>query len=211
MALTLPRKDRVFPTRSSDHLGRWTRADGAYNVVNHDTEPLSAMWAMYPLLRVPRGARLAGLLTRFRVDWAGRAALERGAEVVPNAVTVSGGCTLDLTTAPTDRLRVATKLFGNWPERAVTVETYTGWLAIGADEGIKDLGSWINHDGWPRACSGLFDVAIEPGIGNADDLGRAISAARAMVVKPGGRQSWTARLPVVRSDEPRPESRRLPR
>jgi hypothetical protein len=74
-----------------------------------------------------------------------------------------------------------------------------------------DLGSWISHDGWRRYDSGLFDVAVEPGIGNTDGAGRAISDAQTVVDKAGGRQRWTASLRVAESDEPQPESLRLPR
>jgi hypothetical protein len=179
-----------------------------YNVVNGAAEPLCAM---HHLLGVPHAARPAGLLTRLPVDWADGLPLEQGSAVTVSEIVVAGGCPVNLTTVPTDCLRVAMKLFGTRPERAASVETDAGRLAIGGDDSIMDLGVAVNYGALPRPGSGRSDGAIDPGIGNTDALGGGISDGRTMVVKPSGQQRWTAWLQVGRSDEPRPESWRLSR
>ena len=66
---------------------------------------------------------------------------------------------------------------------------------------VPALGLWLDYGGWPNEHP-VYQVAIEPTTGAADDLAEAEALGQARLLIPGETQRWTVRLTLT-DPEPR--------
>lgn len=181
-----------------------SRVHIAYAVANEGREPLLAMWAMHPLLAIEPGTRVTGVPGRPRIDFATGIAARPGEHLDWPLAPRPDGPPLDVSVVPDPSAGVALKLFAPPPDQAVIVADDRGWLSFQADAGVTDLGLWLDYGGWPGTEDPSFHLAVEPSIGNADDLGVVARAGSGMVIPVGARESWSVTLQVGAADEPTP-------
>lgn len=177
----------------------------SYRVTNHDSRPLTYVWAAHPLFRVTPGTVIAlesGV--ELVVDWSKHGRLgELLARQVWPVTRDAAGITIDLSVVGAPGDGTADKLFavGLREGRAGLFEPGSGdYLALTFDiTRIPNLGIWINQGGWPLEGAPSFNVALEPGRGFPDRLDVAARNGTAHTLAAHATESWSFELDCGRA------------
>ena len=178
---------------------RSLRLDGSrliahYRLDNLDRVALSYLWALHALLAVTDGDRieLGG------VDSVAATYLSRNGTLLavpslswpgPNPAWPE----MLNRVQPASSQRAA-KLYASGL-RSAAIGQGQQWLRIDWDEGIDDLGIWLNFGGWPTPGK-THHIALEPTSAPVDHLGQGLQRPNPATIEAGGSRSWTVTLSV---------------
>jgi hypothetical protein len=168
-----------------------------YRLDSNSSDPLPYLWAMHCLLAVSEadGIVLPGV-TQLGATYL---ALGQTTLTAPN-LCWPGGAPIPF---PLNRVQPASRGFAGKfyasgiAARCAAVGHGRGWLWIGWDQSLDDLGIWLNYGAWPGP-SNNHHIALEPTTAPAHHLGDALRARNAVSIAPGATIDWTITLTLAK-------------